>query len=376
MSLTGRGRDPIPDFAAGNSGSWNYTQWVGAAATPPVTQAADPAYLVSLGRNPPVMRADASVMQIPADGKLCAGCTPRDARVPAGDLVVFSNRNSVPYVQSWNVTWQMDLSKTLAASLGYMGQKGTHLYSPRININKPDEAQYQNLLDQGGDPARAVPDPLGRMDSAGNLRTVQLQDLMRPYPTVGNILVSGLTNSTSIYNAGTATLEKRYRGSLGFRFNYTWSKSIDTNSDGSLSGLPLGMGYAQNSPDLKNNRSVSIYDSRHRFNLTFNIDVPLGGKRRLCSVNGIGRLYSGYPFAPFLGDPNGVPSGNTGYDQRCPVFQPRGVRPARLRQAGQRGAHARLRPQSLAAGAGPVRTPRHPPLREPAAVFPVARGGL
>jgi hypothetical protein len=54
---------------------------------------------------------------------------------------------------------------------------------------------------------------------------------MRPWPTVGDVQVLGITNDLSIYHAGTASLERRFSNSIGFRFNYTYSKSIDTGSD-------------------------------------------------------------------------------------------------------------------------------------------------
>jgi len=59
-----------------------------------------------------------------------------------------------------------------------------------------------------------------------------LQDLMRPYPAAGGINVLGQTNNNFLYHGGAASLERRFTGGIGFRFNYTFSKSIDDNSDG------------------------------------------------------------------------------------------------------------------------------------------------
>lgn len=318
---TGRGRDPLPDFGAGNGGSWNYVQWTGTNSQP-VTQAKNPQALIAVGRNAPTVIADPIILQIPANGVLCAGCTPKDPRVPSGNLIAFMKNNSVPYVQTWNLTAQQGLARDFVLTLTYMGQKGTHLYSPLFNINNPDLNQYQALLNAGGDPAQSVPDPYARLDASGNLRTVQLQDLMRPYPTLGDITVAGVTSSNSIYNAGIVEIERRFRGWAGFRFNYTWSKSIDNASSGSTDTGSWTNGRFQNALDLKGNRSVSFYDSRHRFNITSNVNLPFGKGHALSagkignallgewSINGIAAYYSGTPFSPYLGDNNGIPGGN------------------------------------------------------------------
>src|SRR5260370_8581174 len=112
-----------------------------------------------------------------------------------------------------------------------MGQKGTHLRSVKYNINAPDPIKSANALDQGIDPTQSVPDPYGRVDARGVLRNVTLQDLMRPWPTVGDVQVLGITNDLSIYHAGTASLERRCAKGVGVRSNYTYAKAIDTGSD-------------------------------------------------------------------------------------------------------------------------------------------------
>jgi hypothetical protein len=325
---TGRGRNPLPDFGASAGGSWNYTQWTGSGPQP-LTQTARPTALVGIGRNVPVVTVDPGVLAIPSNGLLCAGCTPQDARVPGGNLVSFAKSNQVPYIQTWNLTMEFELPHRMVLSMSYLGQKGTHLYSPPFNANNPDPAQFESLLDAGGDPAQVVPDPFGRFDSAGNLRTTTLQNLMRPFPTLGDITVAGLTTGRSVYHAGTAGIERRFSKGLGFRFNYTWGKSIDTNSDAGGDQLEFyiwGIGRVQNPQDLKANRSVSMFDSRHRFNFTLTSELPFGKGRAFLSTshpvvrnivggwsfNAVASLYGGYPFAPFLGEANGVPGASSG----------------------------------------------------------------
>jgi hypothetical protein len=85
-----------------------------------------------------------------------------------------------------------------------------------------------------------------------------------------------------------------------------------------------GYSFSEDPLNRKRNRSVSQFDSRHRFNLTMNSDLPFGKGRQYFnhggllsfltggwSLNAVGSLYSGYPFTALLGDANGIPGANT-----------------------------------------------------------------
>jgi len=326
-SNAANGATPYPAFGLGNTSAWNYTQWTGTGAAP-VTQTAKPNQLVSIGRNIPAVIADPTITQVPADGKLCQGCVPADTRVSGITNFTFVKRNNAPYIQTWNLTTQAELKWGMVASLSYMGQKGTHLPSIKYNINAPEATKFAAALDQGIDPTQSVPDPYGRMNANGSLKTVTLQDLMRPWPTVGDVQVLGVTDDLSIYHAGTVSIERRFAHGFGARLNYTYSKSIDTGGDSANDGqnqFNWGFTKIQARGNLKLNRSVSLFDSRHRFNLTMNSELPFGAGKAFLnrrgflnhlvggwSLNAVGSLYSGRPFPPTLGDTNGIPalSGN------------------------------------------------------------------
>ncbi|MDZ4800904.1 MAG: carboxypeptidase regulatory-like domain-containing protein [Bryobacteraceae bacterium] len=327
LPQTGRSRFATPDFGA-DINSHSYTQWTGTGAYPQAL-AVNPSQPVRMSTNPPTVPSNPLLQQIPSDGKLCAGCPPVDPRVPGGSLISFNQDNQLPYLQSWNLTVQKELLNNLVLTVSYLGSKGTHLFSPGLNANQPNQELLNDLLDEGGDPLATTPDPFGRVDAAGNLRLVSFQDLLRPFPTVGDIVVTGMTSSNSIFHAGTFELERRYAAGLGARFNYTWSKSIDNTSDSNFDGTSFGsFGSSkwQDALDNKGNRSVSIYDVRHRFNLTTNYTLPFGESQRFLGgagrfanaiiggwqANIIGGLQSGYPLQPALGDRNGLPAQPTG----------------------------------------------------------------
>jgi hypothetical protein len=149
------------------------------------------------------------------------------------------------------------------------------------------------------------------------------RDLSRPYPTIGDIIVTGITTSNSIYHAGSFELDRRFARGLGMRFNYVWSKSIDNSSDSSGDGTSVGSFGAtqwQNALDLRSERSVSMYDVRHRFNFMTNYELPVGKGKALLGnsgrllnmlvggwqINAIGTITGGYPLEIGLGDANAI----------------------------------------------------------------------
>ena len=230
----------------------------------------------------------------------------------------------MPYIQTWNLTLQGQLKWGMVGTLSYMGQKGTHLPSVRFNINAPDSVKYANALDAGIDPTQSVPDPYGQTNANGSVKTTTLQNLMRPWPEIGDVFVLGLTNDLSNYHSAAFSLERRFANGFGARFNYTFAKSIDTGSDSTIDGqnqFNWGFTKVQNPVDIKSNRSVSMFDQKQRFNLTMNSELPFGiGKKYLnrrgllnhfvggWNFSSIGSLYSGRPFQALLGDVNGLPS--------------------------------------------------------------------
>jgi len=151
------------------------------------------------------------------------------------------------YVQSWNLNIQREVGKDLGVTIGYFGNKGTHLRISR-NINQPIN---------GG--ARPFP-------------SLSSSDPFRPNATLNNVVqIEGTGNSS--YNALWLTATKRL--SRGFQFNtsYTFSKSIDYNSLNSQGVI------VQDSYNLRNSRGLSDFDARHRFVFSGIYEVPFHGSR-------------------------------------------------------------------------------------------------
>jgi hypothetical protein len=151
------------------------------------------------------------------------------------------------YVQSWNLNIQREVGKDLGVTIGYFGNKGTHLRISR-NINQPIN---------GG--ARPFP-------------SLSSSDPFRPNAILNNVVqIEGTGNSS--YNALWLTATKRL--SRGFQFNtsYTFSKSIDYNSLNSQGVI------VQDSYNLRASRGLSDFDARHRFVFSGIYEVPFHGNQ-------------------------------------------------------------------------------------------------
>ena len=159
----------------------------------------------------------------------------------------FNNAN----VQSWNLNVQHEVRPGLAVTAGYFGSKGTHLRLTR-NLN-------QTFLNSALNPVRPFP-------------TLSSSSPISPGVTLLNITFREGTG-VSNYNALWLTATKRLSRGLQFNASYTWSKSIDYNSQSSQ-GVTL-----QDSYNLRGDRGLSDFDARHRFVVNGIYELPFHGNQ-------------------------------------------------------------------------------------------------
>jgi outer membrane receptor protein involved in Fe transport len=142
-----------------------------------------------------------------------------------------------PYVQSWNLNIQRELTHALAFEVGYVGSKGTRL---------------TRLYDanQGRDPN--INDPA--------------------YPQYAAVDVfSDSANST--YNGLQTTVRlQNFHGFSGFS-TYTFSKSLDGASDG-INFNFANAAFPQDSTNLAAEKGPSTFDTRDRWTTAVNYSVP------------------------------------------------------------------------------------------------------
>jgi hypothetical protein len=167
------------------------------------------------------------------------------------------------YLQSYNLTMERDIGKGAALEVGYVGSKGSHL-GRQYNLNQPFRT-------------------IGYYQAFGTFPV--------PYAPFGTINYWDF-GSNSDYNAGQVTLRKRSAGGLFYRLSYSYSKSIDNNSQ--FTGNSTG-GFAQalDPRNLGLERGRSDWDRGHVFTASFAWLVPAS---RGWQLSGTAAYYTGPPF--------------------------------------------------------------------------------
>jgi hypothetical protein len=198
--------------------------------------------------------------------------------------------NETPSMQTWQVSYERQLTNSLMGEVAYVGSKGSHL----IWCFNPNEVQ---------------PGP----GSQASRR------LLRPLSNLSNMVQCDPTNRSS-YNSLQTKLLKRFSHGLQFLASYTFGKSLDYAGSAASGGGAVG--NAQSITLFDQSRGPSGYDVKHRFVLSYVWDLPFGEGRRWAQgglgkavlgdwqFSGIVALSTGRPFTVFLntGVNNGAPS--------------------------------------------------------------------
>jgi hypothetical protein len=198
--------------------------------------------------------------------------------------------NETPSMQTWQVSYERQLTNSLMGEVAYVGSIGSHL----IWCFNPNEVQ---------------PGP----GSQASRR------LLKPLSNLSNMLQCDATNRSS-YNSLQTKLLKRFSHGLQFLASYTFGKSLDYAGSAASGGGAVG--NAQSITLFDQSRGPSGYDVKHRFVLSYVWDLPFGQGRRWAQgglgtavlgdwqFSGIVTLSTGRPFTVFLntGVNNGAPS--------------------------------------------------------------------
>src|SRR3984957_9866388 len=226
-------------------------------------------------------------------------------------LLVAARNLHLPYAQDWNLNIQRSFGEDWLLQVGYVGTTGVRL--PRFIEGNP--AVYFPGVDDtspGCIPPANQPCPISTENNVNQRRLYSGCTLAAPdncvYGSVGEI--ASVANSS--YNALQASLRKRFSHGLSFLASYTWSHSIDDvssfNITGSASQPVAGENdLAQNPFDLAAERGRSMFDSHHRFVLSYQWILPFlqrstswyGHVLGNWQLNGIMTAMSGGPFTVF-----------------------------------------------------------------------------
>jgi hypothetical protein len=198
--------------------------------------------------------------------------------------------NETPHMDSWQISYERQLTNTLMAEIAYAGSHGSNLiWAANINEVQPGPG------------------------------TQASRRLIQPLSNVSTILYFEPSNESD-YHGLHLKLNQRFSRGLQFLASYTFGKSLD------YAGSPASGGGAVGGPQsvtlFRQSRGPSGFDVKHRFVLSWVWELPFGEGRALADsgflkpiledwqFGGIVTLSTGRPFTVFLntGVNNGAPS--------------------------------------------------------------------
>jgi hypothetical protein len=238
-----------------------------------------------------------------------------------GEIRFIDPTKGAPRVQQYSFDLQRELPWGVSVSAGYTGLTGTNLSwggsgNALVNINQLDP-KYQTA---GINTLQRIPNPFFGVAAAGQFArsaTIELGQLLRPYPQFGNVLMMQSTGAHSQYHAGIVQIRKRATGIWGGNFSYTYSRLNDNQ---------FGQGnYYTSAPGLQNNYTVvpdspyynpdqeyglSLLDSPHKIVVAPTVKLPFGeGQRFLAEGRVANILLGGWSITPVITFSSGFPMG-------------------------------------------------------------------
>lgn len=202
--------------------------------------------------------------------------------VPFSGIFIDSNL-ATPYVQSWNLTLQRQITSDLMVQGSYLGKTGTKL-DGWSNFN----------------PALYMNDPI--TGAAPSLQNVNNRVAIAPGILAPNVARLE-TSFRSSYHSFQGQLIKRFSKGVSFSAAYTLSKSLDILSSNIFSRR------LDNPLDANSNRGRSDFDRRHAFVTSWLWSPDIQFSNALAkgalggwTFTGIHTIQSGSPFSVRMGD--------------------------------------------------------------------------
>jgi hypothetical protein len=213
-------------------------------------------------------------------GKDCSGWQSQEGYLLCTSPLNFGTYdkdNVLPYTLNYTLNVQWQPFNTLAVMLGYTGNRGRHSVIP-IPFNEPGiatashpiwgetasygmEVMNQNSSNCDYDYCPISVEPWNTFD-AGNT------DFRTPYVGFSPNAATFKTVGVSAYDALESHLEKRLSRNFQVGASYTWSHSLDEQSD-------IGLFFTGDNPNrLRDSWASSDFDRTHVFSSNFQVDAP------------------------------------------------------------------------------------------------------
>jgi hypothetical protein len=218
-----------------------------------------------------------------------------------------------PYQEQANIAVQRQLPGGAVVEAAYVFSAGKHLPGPGSNLNV--NAVPQSDLALGTALSGLVPNPFASVVTTGALSqpTVQLQQLLLPFPEYTGFSEANVDIGDSTYHALQMKFEKRFKQGGTLLASYSFSKlmadvsTLTTWLNGGLGPTP----GVQNPYDIAAEKSLSGFDARSRLTISYVLDLPFGPGHKFLSggpgvenklvggwtVSGISTFGDGFPLA-------------------------------------------------------------------------------
>jgi hypothetical protein len=188
----------------------------------------------------------------------------------------FNHNNPSPYLQSYSLDFQYELTQGSVFEIGYTGNVGRKLnygYNPNWNQMHPS---FLSLGESLNDP---VANPFSGVITSGALRgeTVPRHRLLRAHPQFLNVSAPrDEKGANSSFNALYLKYTQRFSRGLTILASYQWSKALDNASEDQ--GWFVG-DVPRNVFDFGSEWSLSAHDVPHDVATSFIWEVPVGKGR-------------------------------------------------------------------------------------------------
>jgi hypothetical protein len=212
---------------------------------------------------------------IPIQGTSGGAATGRGS---TSGLLWYPPNSRQPYNDRLNLTLQHEFPGQVVASATYFSNFGNQQYSREVNaVNPQIGAQYGTafLQQSVGNPFyHYLNNPALIPGNLYNTPTVQLQQLLVPYPQYGPLFEIGVLGASERYNSTELKVQKRFSQGYNFLVSYVYIREEQQNFANSLAEY---------------NNVLSWQDSdqpRHHFNVAFTYELPFGkGRTFFASAN-------------------------------------------------------------------------------------------
>jgi hypothetical protein len=220
--------------------------------------------------------------------------------LPIGTSPAFWYRDVLPYTEEYQLSIGRQLGSGTLLTASYVGAQGHHLLaSLEANAGNPALCLSVSQLSQVTD--GNVCGPNGENGVYHPVAGGTINSTRGPYGPAFSSNGYFITSGKSSYNSFQLSLRQRL-SRLQFLAGYTYSKSLDN-----------GSGYGEQiNPLNQNQRSLSAFDGRHNFVISYDYQLPfdrLHGPNRLVKgwrLSGITRFATGLPVTLVETDDNSL----------------------------------------------------------------------